>query len=363
MAEENATIVIRRVKKVQGGGHHGGAWKVAYADFVTAMMAFFMVMWIVGISDKNQRAAISDYFNNPSATPGAAQTPAPGSNGPGGPSNAMIDMRGGMNRPAKASEPTPEGKIEKPPRPEMSPQGDKGLNRAALREADRKRLESLREELKQAISKSQALEPFKDQLLLDITPDGLRIQIVDKQNRPMFDLGGAALKVYTTQILHELASFIQTVPNRISITGHTDVTQYGNNKGYTNWELSSDRANAARRALIEGGMAADKIERIVGVADTALFDKQHPDNPINRRISIIVMNLQEAADRSTEVEIPPVSGIPPLGKSATTVNPAAADPASADPLPGARDIAHQAEAAAATVSPTGAAAHATKPAP
>ncbi|SER12423.1 chemotaxis protein MotB [Solimonas aquatica] len=352
MAEENnASIVIRRVKKVQGGGHHGGAWKVAYADFVTAMMAFFMVMWIVGISDKNKRAAISDYFNNPSASPGAAQTPAPGANGPGGPSNALVDMGGGMSRPAMSKETPREGKVEKPGKPVLGQPGDggqeKGLQlgkdrdpgkgadsaqekaRALAKEADRQRLESLREELKKAITQSQALEPFKDQLLLDITPEGLRIQIVDKQNRPMFDLGGASLKTYTTQILHELASFIQTVPNRISITGHTDVTRYGSNKGYTNWELSTDRANAARRALIEGGMGADKIHRIVGLADTALFDKQHPDNPINRRISIIVMNLDAAEDKNDEVSIPPVSGIPPMNKvpGAEAAKPAA--PASA----------------------------------
>ncbi|WP_084197031.1 flagellar motor protein MotB [Solimonas soli] len=290
MANEQASIVIRRVKKIQGGGHHGGAWKVAYADFVTAMMAFFMVMWIVGISDKQQRAAISDYFNNPSATVGKSQTPAAGSNGPGGTADSVVNLNGTLNRP----KPEGEGK-RRAPVPKTPEEIDK-----AARELDRLRLEALRQQLLEAISKSQALKPFKDQLLLDITREGLRIQIVDEQNRPMFDLGGASLKNYTTAILSELAKFIDTVPNHISISGHTDITQYGNDRGYTNWELSTDRANAARRALIAGGMTPDKIDRIVGLASTVLFDRDQPDNPINRRISIIVMNRETESDMQRE---------------------------------------------------------------
>lgn len=278
MATDNAAIIIRRIKKVRAAGHHGGAWKVAYADFVTAMMAFFMVMWIVGISDKQKRAAISDYFNNPSATVGQAQTPAPGANGPGGSANSLIDLNGTMNRPKP--EDLQEHRVPKLPQ---------DIEKAA-RAIDRQRLEILRQNLLDAIGKNRALEPYKDQLLLDITRDGLRIQIVDKQNRPMFDLGGATLKPYTTAILAELAKFIETVPNHISISGHTDVTQYGSATGYTNWELSTDRANAARRALVTGGMTVDKVDRIVGLASTLLFDKQHPDDPTNRRISIVVMN-------------------------------------------------------------------------
>ena len=320
MANESAEIIIRRIKKVHGGGHHGGAWKVAYADFVTAMMAFFMVMWIVGISDKQQRAAISDYFNNPSATVGQAQKPAAGSNGPGGTADSVIELHGTMNRPR------PEGEGSRPKLPNE-------IEKAA-RELDRKRLETLHKELLEAISKSQALEPFKDQLLLDITKEGLRIQIVDKQNRPMFDLGGASLKVYTTAILAELAKFIDTVPNHISISGHTDITQYGNDGGYTNWELSTDRANAARRALIAGGMAADKIDRIVGLASTVLFDKEHPDNPINRRISIIVMSQDAENDaRSVAAGTPADDALAPRdGVLATTPDGGAiAEPAGAPP--------------------------------
>lgn len=148
------------------------------------------------------------------------------------------------------------------------------------REREQQQLEALKRELEEAISKSQALEPFKDQLLLDLTPEGLRIQIVDKQNRPMFDMGSAALKPYTREILRELSQFINHVPNRISITGHTDTTAYNAVHGYSNWELSADRANAARRALLDGGMTEEKVTRVVGLSSSVLFDKAQPDNPI-----------------------------------------------------------------------------------
>jgi len=176
---------------------------------------------------------------------------------------------------------------------------------AEAREIEKRRLEELKEELLQAIETSPALQAFKDQLLLDITPEGLRIQIVDQRNRPMFDMGSHRLQSYTISILNELAPYLQSVPNRISISGHTDVTPFaGDDTGYTNWELSADRANAARRALIGGGLGADRIARVVGLASTVLFDPEDPAHPINRRISIIVMNKaaeEAAADMQTEV--------------------------------------------------------------
>ncbi|MNM15051.1 Motility protein B [compost metagenome] len=179
---------------------------------------------------------------------------------------------------------------------------------------DKQQLEALMKELQEAISRSQALEPFKDQLLLDLTPEGLRIQIVDKQNRPMFDLGSATLKPYTQQILHELAEYLNHVSNRISLTGHTDITAYSAARGYGNWELSADRANAARRALIDGGMDDGKITRVVGLSSSVLFDRTDPQNPINRRISIVVMT--KAAEEAA------LAGAgPQVGLSATTVDP------------------------------------------
>jgi chemotaxis protein MotB len=173
---------------------------------------------------------------------------------------------------------------------------------AAQKEAEHKALEALWSELKQAVDKSQALEPFKDQLLLDITPEGVRIQIVDAQNRPMFDVGSAHLRDYTTAILRELAPYLDSVPNRISLTGHTDMRPYPSSNGYTNWELSADRANSARRALTAGGLPDEKISRVVGLSSSVLFDKTQPQSPINRRISIVVMTKQaEQAALATDM--------------------------------------------------------------
>ena len=169
--------------------------------------------------------------------------------------------------------------------------------------AEHQQLESLMEELKKAIDESQALEPFKDQLLLDITPEGLRIQIVDKQNRPMFDIGSTRLKPYTVAILTELAKYLNTVPNHLSVTGHTDATPYADGSGRTNWDLSADRANAARRALEAAGLSSDKTARVVGLSSVVLFNKEDPRAPVNRRISIIVMTRQAEQDAlKTEAE-------------------------------------------------------------
>jgi chemotaxis protein MotB len=285
--EKRPIIIVKR--KVNAAGHHGGAWKVAYADFVTAMMAFFMVMWLVASVSKEQRAALFEYFNNPSMEEGHSVKSAPGQAGPGGASTSPIDLGGGLDAPK--SNPTDANGLGTPVNKVTEEEA-----RKLAAEAEKKQLESLMEDLREAIDKSQALQPFKDQLLLDISPEGLRIQIVDKQNRPMFSLGGVALKDYTTQILHEVARYLNTVPNRISLSGHTDDKAYTGARGYSNWELSADRANAARRALLEGGLEPAKIARVVGLASSVLFDRENPYNPINRRISIIVMTKSAEAN-------------------------------------------------------------------
>ncbi|TAL85513.1 MAG: motility protein MotB [Rhodanobacter sp.] len=291
MSDTPPLIVVRRARRKKHS-YHGGAWKVAYADFVTAMMAFFLVMWLLGIGTREQKAAISEYFRNPSMTPGTATVAPPGKFGQGGASDSMIKLGGAMDishgpgkdrhGATKATGTAASGSAKR---------DSKDIEKEARRE-EKARLESLMDQLHAAIEKSQALAPFKDQLLLDITPEGLRIQIVDKLNRPMFDQGSAHLKPYTVKILHELATFINRVPNRISIAGHTDDAPYSSDGHYSNWELSADRANAARRALVAGGLLASKMARIVGLAATVPLDKAHPGNPINRRISIIVMTKQ-----------------------------------------------------------------------
>jgi chemotaxis protein MotB len=262
--EKKQPIVVKRVKK-SAAGHHGGAWKVAYADFITAMMAFFLLMWLIGATGADDRRSISDFFKNPSAV-----------QGPGGASTSMIKLGGAMELPRGEGEP-----MRKPTPEEMAQE----VQEAA-------KLDDLMQEIKKQIENTPALVEFKDQLLLDITSEGLRIQIIDKKNRPMFDLGSAILKNYTVGILHELAKTIDMVPNHISISGHTDATPYstGAKPGYTNWELSADRANSARRALIEGGLNGKKFGRVVGLASSVLLVKADPTAPVNRRISIVVLN-------------------------------------------------------------------------
>ncbi len=322
MANDNQPIIIKRIKK-GGHGHHGGSWKVAFADFVTAMMAFFMLMWLLGSTTPEQKAAISDYFNNPSAVPG-----------PGGASNSMIKHGGemdvptgeGMN-PLQHNDP---GEIE-------TESDDASAGKATLeditaeeleemaRKKERDEMESLLEDLKKSIEAGQALAPFKDQLLLDITSEGLRIQIVDKENRPMFDSGSANLKNYTKTILKEVSRVINKSGNRISISGHTDRTPFASANGYSNWELSADRANAARRTLVEAGLSEAKIGRVVGLSDSVLFDKKNPYNPINRRISIVVMNkdTDKAVSEGEGAAVPRAGNTPGQESPAPAKKPAA----------------------------------------
>jgi len=283
--DKPAPIIVRRVRKV-AGGHHGGAWKVAYADFVTAMMAFFLVMWLVGVASKEQKAAVSEYFNNPSVVEGLAAIPGSGSTGPGGASDRLIPTTSALS--------VPGGIGPRPGDPQRARQArapvTDTLIAADARIEDRRQLDELRHELEAAIENSQALAPFKDQLLIDLAPEGLRIQIVDRLSRPMFDLGSSRMKDYTIELMHELGLLLADSPHRIALAGHTDETPFQGPHGYGNWELSSDRANAARRALLEGGLGEERIARVVGLAASIPFDQHEPRAPINRRISIVVLN-------------------------------------------------------------------------
>ena len=307
-AEMKQPIIIIKKRKIIAGGHHGGAWKVAYADFVTAMMAFFMVMWLVASVNNEQRSAIFEYFKNPSMESGKSPKPAPGQMGPGGASTSPINMHGGMDSPRTVTQKQGVGAAVTPLGVARAPTDEEAARMALA--AEQKNLETLLGDLRGAIEKSTTLTPFKEQLLLDITPEGLRIQIVDARNRAMFATGSATVKDYTKKILLELGPYLQTVPNHLSVTGHTDVTPYGNNASYGNWELSADRANAARRALEEGGLAREKLARVVGLGSTVLFDRVNPTAPINRRISIIVMT-RKAEESALNRDVPePVNSAP-----------------------------------------------------
>lgn len=281
-------IIIKRIKKVSGG-HHGGAWKIAYADFVTAMMAFFLLMWLLGSTTQGDKEGIADYFKTPLkiALAGGAGS---------GDSSSII--KGGGEDLSRRMGQVKRGDIEEIKR---------AINLEAA-QAERQRLEleqfkNLKKRIEQVIEANPSLINFKKQLLLDITTDGLRIQIIDEKNRPMFSIGKAELQSYTKEILHEIGKMLNDVPNKISLSGHTDATPYpSGEKSYSNWELSADRANASRRELIAGGMDANKVLRVVGLSSAVLFDKEDPFNPFNRRISIIVMN--EKAEKAITDEGP-----------------------------------------------------------
>jgi chemotaxis protein MotB len=280
MAEQPVRpIIVKKVKKVSGG-HHGGAWKIAYADFVTAMMAFFLLMWLLGSASKGQLEGIESYFKTPLKI--ALM---------GGPSVGASDSilkGGGKDLTKKQMQVKPkDGSSEKEKSPDLKEA------QKALEAQEKLQLENLKAKIEQTIESSTTLKKFKKQLLLDITSEGLRIIIVDELNRPMFNSARAELQPYAKKILQELGHTLNDVPNRISLSGHTDATPFSTGEmAYSNWELSADRANASRRELVAGGMDEFKLLRVVGLSSAALYDKENPFNPINRRISIIVMNKQ-----------------------------------------------------------------------
>ncbi|MBL8449131.1 MAG: flagellar motor protein MotB [Dechloromonas sp.] len=294
-------IVIKRIKK-GGGGHHGGAWKIAYADFVTAMMAFFLLMWLLGSTAQGDLQGIAEFFQNPLKV---------GLQGGSGSGDSSSILKGGGKDLTRQA-----GQVKKG---EAETKEKRFVQKEASLEFQRKERESLEElkgRIEKAIGDNPQLAPFKNQMLLDITAEGLRIQIVDEQNRPMFDSSSAELKPYTKEILRQIGKALNAVPNRVSLTGHTDAAQFGGGeKGFSNWELSANRANASRRELVVGGMDESKVLRVVGGASTILFDKNDPLNPVNRRISIVVMNkktelaiLQEEGPEAEISELDPSPG-------------------------------------------------------
>ena len=275
-------IIIKRVRK---GGHtkHGGAWKIAYADFVTAMMAFFLLMWLLGSTTEGDKKGIADFFNAP------LKVSLMGGSGSGDSSSVV---RGGGADLTRST-----GQVK---------DGDTVAKRRILSlkalQAEQKRvetarLESLKAKVEAAVAANPKLAAMKSQIRLDMTQDGLRIQIVDEQNRPMFDSGSAIVKPYMRELLRGIGHMLTDVPNRITLEGHTDAQPFsGGERGYSNWELSSDRANASRREIVGGGLPEDRMLLVQGLASSKLFVPAQPESPMNRRISVIVMN-REAEDR------------------------------------------------------------------
>lgn len=303
-------IIVKRVKKV-AGGHHGGAWKIAFADFATAMMAFFLVMWLMSSATPEQKKLISGYFQDPI---GFTESASP----------HVIDLGG-----------TPTPSPDRTLNPELEPaqseaQIDSDQVETFAEQLERERLELLLQELQNKVDENPELQKFKDQILFEITQDGLRIQIMDAENRPMFALGSAQLQPYFEDILLALVDTIAAVPNKISISGHTDAKPYSGRGDFGNWELSAGRANAARRTLVVGGYPEDQIARVVGYASSALFDRKDPFNPVNRRIDILV--LTKKAQRSIESEQPDAADSVDAAQGAEVPRSGRAAPAAEEPL-------------------------------
>ena len=282
MAENETNIrpiVVKRPKK-GGDAHHGGSWKVAYADFVTAMMAFFLLLWILETSTMETRNAIADMFQSPSVVDAA-----------GGASLSIIDFQGAQEAPRGTG-----GEItRRDPQEEPSPTEESH---------DGQSLGDLLAALEERIQQDRQLQEFEDQVVMEIDEEGLRVHVLDHSNRPMFRENSDVLRHYARDLLEAVGGVLGRTPNRIVVAGHTEAIPYsGPRDNYNNWDLSSDRANAARRALISGGLPENRIERVTGLADTVPYDRRYPMDPVNRRISILVtprqVELRPAPQRPT----------------------------------------------------------------
>jgi chemotaxis protein MotB len=307
-------IIIKRVKK---GGHavHGGAWKIAYADFVTAMMAFFLLMWLLGSTTEGDKKGIADYFSTPLRV-------SLFSSGSGSGDSSHV-LKGGGTDLSRQTGQVKRGEIEVK---------HQTVNLAAMRaeqkRAEMARLEMLKAQVEKMIAASPNFDSLKNQIRLDMTADGLRIQIIDAQSRPMFDSGSAVVKPYMRDLLRDIGEVLAEVPNRLTLEGHTDAQPFADDRGglgYGNWELSSDRANASRRELVAGGLPGERVLRVQGLASSVLFVTTEPLSPTNRRISIIVMN-REAEDRffqkpeAVVTETSPAETLSDTAQTATSIS-------------------------------------------
>jgi len=288
------------VKKIKKGGHgvHGGAWKIAYADFVTAMMAFFLLMWLLGSTTEGDKKGLADYFSQP------LRVSMMGGKGSG--ETSSVIQGGGKDLTSQV------GQVATAPRTDsVNPIERKAALdavKAEIAKQEAKKLDSLSEKISALIASNPKLSEFSSQIRIDVTPDGLQIQIVDDQRRPMFDSGSAVVKPYMREILREINGALLGVDNKIGLDGHTDRKPFGSGeRGYSNWELSADRANASRRELLAAGLPDERLGRVMGLASSNLLEEDAPFGAINRRISILVMS-REAEARLKGAALQPSSG-------------------------------------------------------
>jgi len=280
MSDEQS-IIIKRLTKCPHCAH-GGAWKVAFADFMTAAMAFFLMLWVLGGTNDEEMRSMAEYFRDPTVIEASPSVLVP-SKEAGQSSDSIIDMGGFKDAPKGAD--------------------DDGIGGADLAK-EKAEMESLKRLIELKIAENPVLNELRNQLKIEVTPNGLQVQVLDDRKRPMFGTGVDLPKDYAAKLLREVGTVLANTQNRISIAGHTDSSGYHSNAEYTNWELSADRANAARRLLLNGGVDSTKIAQVVGLADTVPFDKENPYNPRNRRISIIVLNREADARLGSLSEAP-----------------------------------------------------------
>lgn len=260
MSKKTTHIIVRKKSKGHGGGHHGGSWKIAYADFMTAMMAFFLVMWLLSNSTPQQRQQIADYFKAP--------VNVAVSNGDKNSLSSSVIPGGGDDM--------------------MKQEGEEHYYNSHFERQD---MNALRDKIQELIEIDPRLNDFKSNLLLRITESGLLIQIIDSQDRPMFKIGSKKPEDYMINILQALVPVFNDIPNRLTLTGHTDSLPFANGEvGYGNWELSSDRGSASRQVLVSGGLHVDKVLQVIGMANNMGVDESQPDSPVNRRMTILVVS-------------------------------------------------------------------------
>ena len=312
MAAKTQSIIV--IKKKGGhGGHHGGAWKVAYADFVTALMSLFIVLWLMGQSDPVKKA-VAGYFNDPRGTGSLLGTTMTGT---------------GMGIGASTASPT---------------------------DQNQQKLQEMKEKLEREIAARKDLEKLIKQIEITITPEGLRIELLEDKNGTFYQSGSARLSPSGQELLALLAAELKTLPNQLLIEGHTDAAQYSTDANYSNWELSADRANAARRLLQQDGVRSDQVTQVRGFADQMLRVKSNPYDPSNRRITILVKNLDNAAPppqfaHATVVDGGPSGASPGAGPGAQPAAPKAQSPTASAPTAPAKPVAAQPAAPKAQSAP------------
>jgi chemotaxis protein MotB len=272
-------LVIKRIKKSGGAGHHGGAWKVAYADFVTAMMAFFLLMWLINTTTPEQKRGIADYF--------AAQNISKSSSGAGGVLAGTVFGAEGSRAGGAMTSMTAQ-QAPSPPQDRSATEGELKGGASDGQMPDRE-FEQAEMSLRQAMQQMPDIAELSRNLIVNETPDGLNIQLVDQEGQAMFEPGTAVPLPKTRALLQQVARIVDRLPNRISITGHTDAVAFEGPNGMTNWELSAARANAARAVLSSQGIPSDRIFEVSGKAGTDPLLPNDPYASSNRRISILLM--------------------------------------------------------------------------